>query len=98
MANNYSQYRQRFIPHQRVCEILMDSDRIELRTQECKPALLKRVADAIENEALCAYTVVEEDVIILMQPDYGMFAADDELRDIVSEIFREHNYEIIYKD
>lgn len=91
-------YKQRFIPHQRICEIQMDADRIEIRTERCLPALLKRVADGLEEESLCAYTIVEEGVIYMMNPDYGMFIDEDEFRTIVSSLFAEQNYEITYKN
>ena len=47
---------------------------------------------------LCMYTIVEVDKIYLMQPDFGMFSSDDMFRAIVSELFEEENYEIIYKE
>ena len=94
---HHKQYAQRFKPHQRLCEIRMDADRIEIRTQGCSPALLKKVADGLEDEMLCCYAVVEEDVIYLMAPDYGMFIDDNEFQAIVSELFAEQNYELIYK-
>lgn len=95
---HHNQYAQRFTPHQRLCEIRMDADRIEIRTEDCKPKLLHRIADALESEALCAYTIVEDDAIFLMQPDYGMFVSDEAFREIVSELFSEQNYEILYKE
>ena len=95
---HHNQYAQRFHPHYRLCEIRFDADRIEIRTEECKPRLLHRIADALEAEALCAYTIVEEDAIYLMQPDYGMFMDEEEFRGIVAELFSEQNFEIVYKD
>ena len=95
---SHGQYAQRFIPHQRLCEIKFDSNCIELRLEDCKPALLRRVADELETEGLCAYTTINEDTICLMLPDYGMFMDEREFRTIVSELFSEQNYEIIYTD
>lgn len=95
-SKHHNQYAQRFIPHQRFCEVRMDSDRIEIRTQDCNPSLLRRVADGLENECLCAYTIVEKDAIYLMQPDYGMFGDDAEFREIVAEMFKEENYEMTF--
>lgn len=47
---------------------------------------------------LCRYTVVEGCSVFLMHPDYGMFGDDEEFRNIVSELFEEENYGIIYID
>ena len=95
---HHNQYKQRLNPHHRICSMRMDTDRIEVQTEGCSPALLRKVADSLESEALCAYTVIEDGAIYLMQPDYGLFMAEDELREIVKEMFSEHNYEITFKD
>ena len=95
---HHNQYRQRFIPHHRICRMRMDADRIEVQTEDCSPALLRKVADSLESEALCAFTIVEDGTIYLMQPDYGLFMTEDELREIVKEMFSEHNYEITFKE
>lgn len=81
-----------------VCEIHMDADSIKLTLDKVYPKALARVAEAMENMQLCRYTVVEKGCVWLMQPDYGMFADDDEFRSIVSELFEEENYDIIYMD
>lgn len=59
---------------------------------------MARVAEEMENMQLCRYTVIEDNKIFLMQPDYGMFGDDEEFRQIVSELFEEENYGIIYID
>ena len=79
-----------------VCEIRMDADRITLTFDRVYPKDLARVADEMEHMQLCRYTVVEDGRVWLMQPDYGMFGDDEEFRSIVSELFEEENYEIIY--
>jgi hypothetical protein len=81
-----------------VCEIRMDADRITLTLDRVYPKALARVAEEMENMQLCRYTVVEDNKIFLMQPDYGMFGDDEEFREIVSELFEEENYGIIYID
>lgn len=81
-----------------VCEIRMDADRITLMFDKVYPKALARVAEEMENMQLCRYTVIEDNKIFLMQPDYGMFGDDEEFRQIVSELFEEENYGIIYID
>ena len=81
-----------------VCEVRMDADRITLTFDKVYPKALARVAEEMENMHLCRYTVVEDNKIFLMQPDYGMFGDDEEFRQIVSELFEEENYGIIYID
>ena len=81
-----------------VCEIRMDADRITLTFDKVYPKALARVAEEMENMQLCRYTVIEGNKIFLMQPDYGMFGDDEEFRQIVSELFEEENYGIIYID
>ena len=81
-----------------VCEIRMDDDRITLTFDKVYPKALARVAEEMENMQLCRYTVIEDNKIFLMQPDYGMFGDDEEFRQIVSELFEEENYGIIYID
>lgn len=81
-----------------VCEVRMDADRITLIFDKVYPKALARVAEEMENMQLCRYTAVEDNKIFLMQPDYGMFGDDEEFRQIVSELFEEENYGIIYID
>ena len=81
-----------------VCEVRMDADRITLTFDKVYPKALARVAEEMENMQLCRYTVIEDNKIFLMQPDYGMFGDDEEFRQIVSELFEEENYGIIYID
>ena len=81
-----------------VCEVRMDADRITLTFDNVYPKALARVAEEMENMQLCRYTVIEDNKIFLMQPDYGMFGDDEEFRQIVSELFEEENYGIIYID
>lgn len=81
-----------------VCEVRMDADRITLTFDKVYPKALARVSEEMENMQLCRYTVVEDNKIFLMQPDYGMFGDDEEFRQIVSELFEEENYGIIYID
>ena len=81
-----------------VCETRMDADRITLTFDKVYPKALVRVAEEMENMQLCRYTVIEDNKIFLMQPDYGMFGDDEEFRGIVSELFEEENYGIIYID
>lgn len=79
-----------------VCEVRMDADRITLTFDRVYPKALARVGEEMENMQLCRYTVVEAGRIFLMQPDYGIFGDDGEFREIVSELFEEENYGIIY--
>ena len=81
-----------------VCEVRMDADRITLTFDKVYPKALARVAEEMENMQLCRYTVIEDNKIFLMQPDCGMFGDDEEFRQIVSELFEEENYGIIYID
>ena len=81
-----------------LCEVRMDADRITLTLDKVYPKAMARVAEEMESMRLCAYTIFEGGKLYLMQPDYGMFGDDDEFRMIVSELFGEENYEIIYKE
>jgi hypothetical protein len=76
----------------------MSASHISLIFDKVYPKVLARVAEEMENMQLCRYTVVEDNKIFLMQPDYGMFGDDEEFRNIVTELFEEENYEIIYID
>lgn len=80
------------------CRMLVDADRITLELDGVYPNTLVRVAEEMENMMLCRYTIIEGGKLYLMQPDFGMFGSDDELLVIVSELFEEENYGIIYKD
>lgn len=80
------------------CEVTMDADRIKLALDRIYPKAFKRIAEEMENMRLCRYTVIEGVTMWLMQPDYGMFADDDEFRRIVAEIFDEENYNITYRN
>lgn len=93
--NRYDQLTQR---RESLCEIRMDADRITLSLDRVYPKALERVAEEMENMMLCRYTIIEGERLYLMQPDFGMFGSDDELLVIVSELFEEENYGIIYKD
>ena len=81
-----------------VCEVAMDADRIKLALDRIYPKAFKRIAEEMENMRLCRYTVIEGVTLWLMQPDYGMFADDDEFRRIVAELFDEENYNITYRN
>lgn len=81
-----------------LCEVRMDADRITLLLDKVYPKALARVAEEMESMRLCAYTIIERNKLYLMQPDFGMFGDDEEFRIIVSELFDEENYEIIYKE
>lgn len=81
-----------------LCKVTMDADRIKLELSKVYPKAFKRIAEEMENMRLCGYTVIDGMTLWLMQPDYGMFSDDDEFRNIVSELFDEENYNIIYKD
>ena len=81
-----------------VCETYMSASHISLIFDKVYPKALTRVAEEMENMQLCRYTVIEDNKIFLMQPDYGMFGDDEEFRQIVSELFEEENYGIIYID
>lgn len=99
MASKYKRQRDQLIErHEASCHIRMDADRIEVSLEGVYPSAVSRVADEMENMRLCAFVIVDESVIYLMHPDYGMFADDDEFRTIVSELFDEENYELIYVD
>ena len=76
----------------------MSASHISLIFDKVYPKALARVAEEMENMQLCRYTVIEDNKIFLMQPDYGMFGDDEEFRQIVSELFEEENYGIIYID
>ena len=81
-----------------LCEVRMDADRITLTLGKVYPKAMARVAEEMESMRLCAYTIIEGGTLYLMQPDFGMFGGDEEFRMIVSEMFDEENYEIIYKE
>lgn len=95
MNNRFDQLIQR---RESFCEVRMDADRITLLLDKVYPKAMARVAEGMENMRLCAYTLIEGNKLYLMQPDFGMFGNDDEFRAIVSELFDEENYEIIYKE
>lgn len=80
------------------CEVAMDADRIKLTLDRVYPKAFNRIAEEMENMRLCRYTVIEGTTLWLMQPDFGMFADDDEFRTTVAELFDEENYNITYKD
>jgi hypothetical protein len=99
MERNYKPHYDQLVERREaVCEIRMDADRITLILDKVYSKALKRVAEEMENMQLCRYTVVEEGNVFLMQPDYGMFGNDEEFRNIITELFEEENYEIIYID
>ena len=81
-----------------VCEVAMDADRIKLALDRIYPKAFRRIAEEMENMRICRYTVIEGTTLWLMQPDYGMFADDDEFRRIVAELFDEENYNITYRN
>lgn len=81
-----------------VCEVTMDADRIKLALDRIYPKAFRRIAEEMENMRICRYTVIEGTALWLMQPDYGMFADDDEFRRIVAELFDEENYNITYRN
>lgn len=81
-----------------LCEVRMDADRITLTLGKVYPKAMARVAEEMESMRLCAYTIIEGGKLYLMQPDFGMFGGDEGFRMIVSELFDEENYEIIYKE
>lgn len=95
MNNRFDQLIQR---RESFCEVRMDADRITLLLDKVYPKAMARVAEEMENMRLCAYTLIEGNKLYLMQPDFGIFGNDDEFRAIVSELFDEENYEIIYKE
>ena len=95
MNNRFDQLTHR---RESLCEVRMDADRIALTFDKVYPKALARVAEEMENIRLCAYTIIEGNKLYLMQPDFGLFAGDDEFRAIVSELFDEENYDIIYKE
>ena len=76
----------------------MDADRIKLALDRIYPKAFRRIAEEMENMRICRYTVIEGTALWLMQPDYGMFADDDEFRRIVAELFDEENYNITYRN
>ena len=99
MGRDYRTHHDQLVERREsVCEVRMDADRIALTFDKVYPKALARVAEEMENMQLCRYTVVEDNKIFLMQPDYGMFGDDEEFRQIVSELFEEENYGIIYID
>ena len=91
-------YDQLIEQRETLCEVTFDADRIKLEFERIYPTPLKHVAEEMENMMLCKCTIVEKNTMWLMQPDYGMFADDDEFCAIVQELFEEENYNIIYKE
>ena len=83
---------------QAFCDVTLDADRIKLSLDKVYPKAMARVAEEMENMMFCSYTVIEDDTLWLMQPDYGVIGSDDEFCAAVQELFNEENYEIIYKD
>lgn len=99
MGRGYKTHHDQLVERREsICEIRMDADCITLTFDKVYPKALARVAEEMENMQLCRYTVIEGNKIFLMQPDYGMFGDDEEFRQIVSELFEEENYGIIYID
>lgn len=91
-----NKYTRRFEPHHTTCNIQTDENRIEISFERMYPTALGRISDSLEEMRLCAYTIKEETTIFMMQPDYGMFGDEDELKDILSELAAEVNYELTY--
>ena len=89
-----SKYSRRFDAHCTECEISEDDDRIVIVFEKIFPNALKRIADELESMRLCAYTIIEETTLTLMQPDYGLFDCNDELKTILSELAEEVNFEL----
>ena len=99
MTQKYRQKHDQLVArYDTVCEVTMDADRIKLALDRIYPKAFKRIAEEMENMRLCRYTVIEGATLWLMQPDYGMFADDDEFRRIVEELFDEENYNITYRN
>lgn len=99
MTQRYRQKHDQLVArYDTLCVVTMDADRIKLELDRIYPKAFKRIAEEMENMRLCGYTVIEGTTLWLMQPDYGMFADDDEFRSIVTELFNEENYNITYKD
>lgn len=96
--NNRLHYDQLVGRRESACEVFMGASHITLCFDKVYPKTLERVAEEMENMRLCRYTVVEGCSVFLMNPDYGMFGDDEEFRNIVSELFEEENYGIIYID
>ena len=90
-----SKYTRRFETHRTECEIHEEEDdRIVIVFGYMFPTALKRIADELEDMRLCADTIIEETTLFLMQPDYGLFGCTQELKDILSELAEEVNYEL----
>lgn len=91
-------YSRKLHRYEAVGTLEVDADRITITLDKGTPALLRRIGDEAENMMLCAFSLSEGDTLYLMQPDFGMFAGDDELVAILTELFDEQNYDIIFKD
>ena len=79
-----------------VFEMYIREDSIELKFDRMYMKTLYRMAEEMESMMLCRYVDVEEGRLCLMHPDYGLFGNPEEFKGIVSELFEEENYEIIY--
>ena len=91
-----SKYTRRFKPYRTMCDIQTYADRIKVSFGLMYPTALGRIADSLEEMRICAYTIKDETTIFLMQPDYGMFGDDEELKEIFSELAAEVNYELTF--
>lgn len=97
MERNHRHYDQLVETRDATCELHLDADRITLRLEKVYSKAILRIGEELERMRICAYSLSEPGKLYLMQPDYGMFGSEEELRIIISELFNEENYEIIYK-
>lgn len=58
--------------------------------------MLHVVADELINDGFCNKAEVSEDKIEMIEWEM-LFCSEEELKDIISEVLKEHNYELVLK-
>lgn len=93
---NHNRYQQRFHHYDAACSIRMKDGNILLEFDGASPSAVRHAAEEMENMGLCSWAETDGSTIQLMHPDFGLFADEEELAQIVKDLFEEENYEIIF--
>ena len=74
----------------------MEDGSILLEFDGASPSAVRHASEEMENIGLCSWAETDGSTIQLMYPDFGLFADEEELAQIVKDLFEEENYEIIF--
>lgn len=94
--NYKDQFGRKFLRKTLAAYLYPDAERIALRVDEGSKKLLLRIAEECENEMLCTKTVVENGILFLLWPDYGICGDDNRIKKTLSKLFNIENYELIF--